>query len=178
MDDEPRPVVVLARALDQARAAVTTLNPPDLDKPTPCDGWTVRDLLGHLLALPVSFLRMGRGQEVDWSVTPAEGDGGWAEAFRFDAHRLVQHWQGRAPDEIAMADMQTAELAVHTWDLLRATGHTIPLDPEVAERGLAFLQQGLTTENRGDAFGTPVEAPADAPPYDRLVAFTGRDPHA
>lgn len=178
MDDEPRPVVVLARALDQARAAVTTLNPPDLEKPTPCERWTVRELLGHLLALPGLFLLMARSQEVDWSVTPAAGDGGWAEEFRFDAGRLVLHWKGRAPEETAMADMQTAEIAVHTWDLLRATGHTMPLDPEVAERGLAFLQQGLTAENRGDAFGTPVAVPADASPYDRLVAFAGRDPSA
>ena len=54
----------------------------------------------------------------------------------------------------------------------------LPLDDEVAERGLAFLQQGLTDDNRGEAFGAPVEVPADAAAYDRLVAFAGRDVRA
>jgi len=178
MDEHARPVVVLGRALDQARAALTTLSPDDLDKPTPCAGWTVRRLLGHLLASPGNFLQQGRGEDVDWSTEPEVGDDGWAESFRADADALMEHWRGLPAEQTAMADMQSAEVAVHTWDLLRATGHTMPLDPEVAERGLAFLEQGLTTENRGEAFGSPVDAGADAGPYDRLVAFTGRDPRA
>ena len=52
----------------------------------------------------------------------------------------------------------------------------MPLDDEVAERGLAFMQQGLTADNRGGAFGAEVEVDADASAYDRLVAFAGRDP--
>ena len=178
MDEQPRPVVVLGRALDQARAALTTLTPDDLDKPTPCEGWTVRELLGHVLASPGNFLTMGRGEEVDWAATPEVGDGGWADGFREDADRLMAHWSSVPEEQAGMADMQSAELGVHTWDMLHATGHTMPLDPEVAERGLAFMQQGLTEENRGDAFRPPVEVGEDASPYDRLVAFTGRDPRA
>ena len=71
-------------------------------------------------------------------------------------------------------DWQTAEIAVHTWDLARATGQTPPLDPAVAERGLAFMSGALTPENRGQAFGEEVTAPDDAPAYDRLAAFAGR----
>ena len=176
MDEQPRPVVVLGRALDQTRAALTTLRPDDLDKPTPCEGWTVRQLLGHLLGSPAQFLQMGRGEDVDWGATTEVGDGGWAEQFREDADALMAHWASVPAEETTTADMQTAELGVHTWDLLRATGHSMPLDPEFAERGLAFMQQGLTQENRGDAFGVPVEVGEDAGPYGRLVAFAGRDP--
>jgi uncharacterized protein (TIGR03086 family) len=68
-------------------------------------------------------------------------------------------------------------MAVHTWDLVRATGMRIGLDPEVAERGLAFMAQGLTEDNRGEAFGPAVEVPDDAPVYERLVAFAGREPN-
>lgn len=178
MTDEPRPITVLERALDQARAALTTLTPDDLDKPTPCEDWPVRQLLGHLVATPGNFLTMGRGEEVDWAAVPESEDGGWADRFRADADALMAHWRSRPAEEAAMADMQSAELAIHTWDLLRGTGHTMPLDPEVAERGLAFLQQGLTDENRAGAFGAAVEVGDDAGPYDRLVAFAGRDPSA
>lgn len=176
MSDLPRPVVVLSRALDQARAALTTLEPSDLDRPTHCGSWTVRDLAGHLVAAPEHFLQMARGEEVDWSAPSAAPEDEWTESFRDGAERLVAHWAARAEDEAAQADWQSAEIGVHTWDLLRATGHTMPLDPEVAERGLAFLHQGLTDENRGPAFGPAIAVPVDASPYDRLVAFAGRDP--
>jgi hypothetical protein len=59
-----------------------------------------------------------------------------------------------------------------------ALGRPMPLDDEVAERGLAFMQQGLTADNRGDAFGPAIEVPEDAGAYERLVAFAGRDPRA
>ena len=178
MTDVPRPVIVLSRALDQARAALTTLDPADLDRPTHCGDWTVRDLAGHLVAAPAHFLQMANGEEVDWSAPPAAPEDEWSRTFTDDSERLVASWSGRGEDEIGMADWQSAEIGVHTWDLLHATGHSMPLDPEVAERGLAFMQQGLTDDNRGQAFGPAVTVPEDASPYERLVAFAGRDPRA
>ena len=53
-------------------------------------------------------------------------------------------------------DWQTAEFAVHAWDLARAIGYAGRLDPEVAERGLAFMTASLTDESRGGAFGPAV----------------------
>jgi hypothetical protein len=75
-----------------------------------------------------------------------------------------------------MADWQTAEVAVHTWDLVRATDQDHDLDPEVAERGMAFMSAGLTDENRAPAFGPEVQVPGDAPVYVRLAAVAGRAP--
>jgi uncharacterized protein (TIGR03086 family) len=71
-------------------------------------------------------------------------------------------------------DWQTSEIAVHTWDVARATGQSTRLLPEVAERGLTFMSAMLTPENRGQVFGPPVPVPDDAPVYDRLAAFAGR----
>ena len=176
MTEQPRPVLVLSRALDQARAALTTLDPADLDGPTHCGDWTVRDLTAHLVAAPGNFLALARGEEVDWSAPPHVGEEQWSEHFREGSEQLMQHWSGKSEDEVGMADWHSAEIGVHTWDLLRATGHSIPLDPEVAERGLAFMQQGMTADNRGDAFAPAVEVPDDASPYDRLAAYAGRDP--
>ena len=176
MNETPRPVVVLSRALDQARAALTTLDPEDLDGPTHCGSWTVRDLTAHLVAAPEHFLQMARGEEVDWSAAPAAPEEEWPQHFQAQSEQLLEHWAGRAEDDVAMADWQSAEIGVHTWDLLRATGHSMPLDPEVAERGLAFMRQGMTDDNRGDAFGPALAVAADAPAYERLVAFAGRDP--
>jgi len=176
MTSPHQPVVVLSRALDQAGDALATVRADDLDKPTPCHGWTVRDLADHLAAAPEHFLQMARGEEVDWAAGTGLEPPALAAHFRVHADDLIHHWHGRPDDQAAQADWQSAELGVHTWDLLRATGRPLPLDDEVAERGLAFMRQGLTEENRGEAFGPPVSVPDDASAYERLAAFAGRDP--
>jgi uncharacterized protein (TIGR03086 family) len=180
MTSPHQPVVVLSRALDQAGDVIAAVHPGDLDKPTPCHGWTVRELADHLAAAPEHFLQLGRGEQVDWSAGAGVGadPAQLAAHFRVHADDLLHHWHGQPDDQVAQADWQSAELGVHTWDLVRALGRPLPLDDEVAERGLAFMRQGLTDDNRGDAFGAPVDVPDDAPPYDRLVAFAGRDPRA
>ena len=176
MDTPHQAVVVLAHALDQAGDALAEIQADDLDNPTPCADWTVRDLADHLATAPARFLAMSRGEEVDWSATPQVADGAWATTFRTSGDDLIHHWHGQPDDQVAQADWQSAELAVHTWDLARATGHAGTLDDEVAGRALAFLQQGLTDENRGPVFGPAVSVADDAPAYDRLAAFAGRTP--
>ncbi|WP_210503417.1 TIGR03086 family metal-binding protein [Nocardioides xinjiangensis] len=178
MSSEHQPVVVLSRALDQAGDALAAIRADDLDKPTPCEGWTVRELADHLAAAPEHFLQMARGEEVDWSAGTGVEPERLAAHFESRADDLIHHWHGQPDDQVATADWQSAELAVHTWDLVRALGRPVALDEEVAERGLAFMQQGLTPDNRGEAFRAEVAVPAGATAYDRLAAFAGRDPRA
>jgi hypothetical protein len=91
------------------------------------------------------------------------------------ADELLAHWRSVGDEaQPAQIDWQTAEFAVHTWDLAQATGWTEPLDPVVAERGLAFMTNALTPDNRGQAFGPEQAAPADAGAYERIAAFAGR----
>ena len=168
-------VVVLSRALDQAGDVLAAVHPDQLARPTPCGDWDVAQLIGHLVNAPVRFLEMARGAEPDWSAAPRPVSGGWAADFRSNADDLIHHWhQAGAAADTGQVDWQTAEIAVHTWDVARATGQSPPLLPEVAERGLAFMSGALTPENRGHAFGEEVSAPDDAPAYDRLAAFAGR----
>ena len=177
-DTPHRAIVVLSRALDQAGDALAEVRADDLDRPTPCADWTVRQVAAHLSAAPGNFLAMGRGEEVDWAAVPEGGPHEWTDTFRSAADDLIHHWHEQGDEKAPMADWQSAELAVHTWDLLTALGRSLPLDPEVAERGLAFLEQNLTDDNRGEAFGPRVEPAAGASAYDRLAAFAGRDPRA
>lgn len=170
-------VVVLSRALDQAGDVLTAVHPDQLDLPTPCGDWTVEQLIAHLVATPGNFVTMMSGGDPDWAATATVPED-WAGAFRSSADDLIHLWHGKDDVEAPGADWQTAELAVHTWDLARATGQSGPLDPEVAERGLGFMAANLKPEMRGEVFAAEVDVPDDAPPYDRLVAFAGRDPAA
>jgi uncharacterized protein (TIGR03086 family) len=166
---------VLSRALDQTSAVLAAVEPAQLTEPTPCRDWDVAHLVGHLVNDPRNLLAMARGDEVDWSAQPEPPRSGWTEEFRRGADDLLAHWRGlgdEAPP--AQIDWQTAEFAVHTWDLAQATGWPTPLDPAVAEVALAFMSNALTPDNRGGAFGAEQPAPDGAGPYERLAAFAGR----
>ena len=178
MGNPHQAVVVLSRALDQAGDALASVHRDDWDRPTPCGDWTVRQLASHLASAPEHFLQQARGEEVDWSAPADVADGEWAGHSLTHGDDLIHHWHGQPDDQAAQADWQSAELGVHTWDLVTALGRPMPLDDEVAERGLAFMRQGLTADNRGKAFGPAVDVSDDAGPYERLVAFAGRDPRA
>jgi uncharacterized protein (TIGR03086 family) len=170
-------VVVLSRALDQTADVLDAIHPDQLGLPTPCSEWTVERLIGHVVQDPRNLLAMARGEDVDWSAEPGPIQVGHAEDFREAADDLIHHWhqQGDQADP-ASVDMQTAEFAVHAWDLHRATGQQRDLDEGVAEHALVFLQGALKPEMRGDAFKPEVPAPDGATAYERLAAFAGRDP--
>jgi uncharacterized protein (TIGR03086 family) len=170
-------VVVLSRALDQTGDVLALIHEDQLFDPTSCAEWDVGRLIAHVVAMPGNFIALASGDQVDWSAEPEPVTVGWTGDFRSAADDLIHFWHqagdGADPQQV---DWQTAELAVHTWDLARASGHSPHLDPEVAERGLAFMSSALTPENRGQAFGPAVQVPDDAPIYDRLAAFAGRHP--
>lgn len=169
-------VVTLSRALDQTGDVLAAIHREQLSDPTPCNDWDVAHLIGHVLGAPGRFAEAARGGEPNWSEPPEPATGDWTGQFRAAADDLIHTWHQQGDKaEPGTIDWQTAEFAVHTWDLVRATGQHRQLDPEVAERGYAFMSQALKTDNRGDAFGDEVDAPEDADPYDRLAAFAGRE---
>lgn len=172
------PVDQLARALDQAGRALDAVTDDNLDNASPCSGWTVRQLAGHVATGPGTWAKMAQGQEVDWSAIPEVPDGEFAQTFRAGADQLLAVMQQLPADQQGSVGFQVAEYAVHAWDLARGTGADVDLDDSLAETGLAAMRQGLTEDKRGGAFDSEVAAPADAGAYEQLVAFSGRDPRA
>ena len=143
-------------------------------------------LVDHLVNAPSVFTTIMRGEEPDWGAAPEHVGADAERRFRAAGGELVRAWKDvngdadrasrTGPDPTPLA-WQLAELAVHTWDLATALGEpTADLDPEVAERGLAFMRQGLTAENRGPVFAPEQPTPSDADAYARIAAFAGRRP--
>ena len=169
------PLTVLSRSLDQLGDLLVHVNADDLDGPTPCSDWTLGQLVDHVVAAPTKFAVMVRGEQPDWSARPPHLDEGWAAEFRSSADDLMQLWQQGSAPEGSSPDWQTAEFAVHTWDLANALGRsTGDLDPDVAEQGLAFMKANLRDEMRGEVFGPEQPAPTDGDAYDAIAAFAGR----
>ncbi len=71
------------------------------------------------------------------------------------------------------------DLTSHAWDLAHATGQTDRLDPELGEAVLGLSRSLLRPELRndqGDPFAAEIAIPDDAPAYDRLAGYLGRQP--
>jgi uncharacterized protein (TIGR03083 family) len=164
---------VLARALDQLETLLRSVGRDDLGRPTPCSDWTVSALVDHVVQTPAKFAAMVRGEQVDWTApTPHSADP--VATYRENAKALLAAW-AEHPDAQPGPDWQCAEISVHTWDLATALGSsTDALDPEVAERGRAFMLASLNDDNRSPAFGPERKAPAEADAYTRIAAFAGR----
>jgi uncharacterized protein (TIGR03086 family) len=184
-------VGLVERALDQTAGIIAAIGASQADLPTPCPDWDVRALVRHLIGQDLrNFIVSARGETADWQA-PADGLGeDWAAAFRDRAGRLLEVWHaadldrpvatpggGEAPLR-SRADQQISELAMHGWDLVKATGQRADLDPRLAEHALDWSHGMLRPEFRGpdQAFGPEVPVPAAAPAYDRLAGWFGRDP--
>jgi uncharacterized protein (TIGR03086 family) len=182
---------LLERALDQTAEIVAAVGPEQSSLPTPCSGWDVGALVRHLVAQDLrNFTVAARGETADWQAPTEDPGDDWASAFREGARRLLDTWRRADLDQPvpmpggaeaplgSRASHQITELAVHGWDLARATGQTRELDPELAEHALAWSRPMLRPEFRGPdkAFDLEVPVDGDAPAYDRLAGWFGRDP--
>ena len=173
-NDVQQSLTVLTRALDQTAEVLDGVTTDRLADPTPCADWDVADLVAHLIAGPPNFVTMSTGGQPDWSATAELGDN-WTTDFHSGADALVEMWRAAGDSaQPSSMDWQTAEFAIHTWDLVQALDLTANLDPEVAQRGLDFMSAALSPDNRGEVFGPEVRIDGDASVYDRLAAFAGR----
>lgn len=165
--------------------------PERWDDPSPCDGWTARHVIGHVLAIQRYMESLVRGTEVTMNpmVDPHLNAGddpyaAWAAARDglIDAldqpgalHRVVQNWSG--PTSVDdMIGFNVADTTIHAWDLARALGVDDRLDPACVTRALANSERVAERLRAGGMFGAAVDVAPDADEQTRLLALTGRHP--
>ena len=71
------------------------------------------------------------------------------------------------------------ELAVHGWDVARATGQPYTCEPDVLEAARQFLEMFASPDAPSGPevpFGPATVLLPEAPLLDRVVALAGRDP--
>ena len=179
----------LAVALDQAGSLILAVQPDQAHLPTPCAEYDVSELIGHLQAVVRRIGVVLSGQpfwtvpremestdwEADWKAGRAETDAVLADDAVLTREVTVP-W-GTVPGASAAASY-IGELSVHSWDLATAIGRLDMLDDSLATAALPAYMEKVPAEPRGPEipFGPVVEVGPDATPYERLVAWTGRDP--
>jgi uncharacterized protein (TIGR03086 family) len=155
---------------------------------TPCAEFDVRDLLNHLFHVVISFQELAARRDVDFGTTPDYlGEGGdWRARFAAETEALTAAWAAPGADEgtagrlglpaRTVASLALTDLTIHAWDLARATGQPYSPDPAAVEELFVLAAQMGPMARETKQFGEPVPVPHDAPPFDRLLAATGRDP--
>ncbi|MEY2476921.1 MAG: hypothetical protein QOG87_2236 [Actinomycetota bacterium] len=178
-----------AQALAATGRLVDGVKLDQLDAPTPCDGWSVRELLNHVVSgnFWVGELVAGRtidevGDKYDGDVIGADP----AAAYRDSAlvagpafqepgamERPVAVSYGPVPGSV-YAGHRLIDVLIHGWDLAVGTGQDATLDPALVEACWAVVEPQLDELGGSGAFGTAVEVPADANLQTRLLAALGR----
>jgi uncharacterized protein (TIGR03086 family) len=186
----------LDRAAVLAAAAVACrIRPADLGRATPCDGWTLADLLSHLSVQHRGFAAAARGEGGDlavWAPRPPTPDP-VADFLAATAEVLTAFGAGgagsapfRLPEISTTVEFPAVQAmrfhfidyVVHGWDLARSIETGLDLDQPVLAAGWEVAQQVPDTARSrpGSPFAPKVAVPPGAPLLDRIVATLGRAP--
>jgi uncharacterized protein (TIGR03086 family) len=177
--------------LDHFTTCVHLLGPGDWDRPTPCAGWTARDVLGHVGGATRFGTQLLTGQPtpmppIEQPAAAVDGDPvAWWNALvgparaavdGVDLDRVVDSPMG--PRSIADGlRFPAIDLFIHGWDLARAAGHSVEIPAQVIEFTTNVLAKFPAAAIRNPrVFAAAREAGAAASPSDAFLAWTGRDP--
>ncbi|MFI2186649.1 TIGR03086 family metal-binding protein [Streptomyces sioyaensis] len=185
--DPDRVLYAYEQVTRDVMALVAAVRPEDLALPTPCAGWTVRQLLDHMVWENLMAASIAEDAPRTDHTADHLGDdhlAAFADSVRaalaaFTGSGMLHRTYGPYEAPGAMIVQQVVvELLAHGWDLARATGAPTVLAPEVAEETLAAARRiyGAAPRTAGSSFAPERPAPAGASAADRLAAFLGRDP--
>ena len=193
---EPDNAVDLGPAVRRLADLVTNVKDDALDRPTPCPAYALGDLIDHVGGLALAFAAAGRKERNAYTEMAGAGDASrlgddWRERIPRDLTALAQVWAEPAAwtgmTRIAGDDSPAAvvglvladELAVHGWDVARATGQAYACEPDILAAALRFLQMFASPDAPAGpevAFGPARILLEEAPLLDRVVGMAGRDP--
>ena len=146
------------------------------DVSTPCEGWTVRDLVDHTMHWQShggSVLGAGTSAGDDWAAVEPALSSALDDPANLEG--TVDEMGGTPRQQIV--GFVIGDLLVHSWDLAQALGVDDTLPVEVVESTMAGLGRVPEAMLRGDnMFGPQIEVGPDASPQEQLLAFCGRRP--
>lgn len=158
------------------------------NSPSPCDRWSVRDVVAHVTVVHRRILaRLNGGELPGIEPPPPQPD----EDLPADLRVVMAAVQEAVEDparaarmvESMIGEMRFAELVgtllcvdtlLHTWDVARATGQDERLDPAAVDAALSFLGPRDAELRQPEEFGPRLEPPPGADHQARLIAFSGR----
>ncbi|GLZ06894.1 TIGR03086 family protein [Actinomadura sp. NBRC 104412] len=178
------------RALDLFEGVVGGVPHDRWSSPSPCAGWSARDVTGHVIGGQYAIIALATGEEApDADTEPgrfAAGDAllAWRTA-RKECDAALTPEALRRPiafgglGELPLGDFlggYVLEPLVHAWDLARATGQPARLDPDLVHHAFATAQVVAADLRADGRLGPPLTPPPGATEQTRLLSFLGREP--
>jgi uncharacterized protein (TIGR03086 family) len=180
---------ILRQAFASTDGILANVSPAQMDQPTPCVSWTVRDLVNHIVGGTTYFAVTAETGTAPPVSTADHTAGDFKAEFRAGAERAVKAFSadgamdkpmklpfGELPGSVFVLIAST-DTFTHGWDLARATGQPTDLDPAVAAQlydAVQFLPDDFRGPDGQKPFGPKVDAPDSASAADKLAGFMGR----
>lgn len=186
-------MALLRRAGAEFERRLAAITPNQLLQPTPCDQWTVRDLLSHVVSESIMSVRLLHGAEAEEAMFGLDDDilGGDASASfsaaataelnafeqRGAMRRIVHHPAMDMPGGQLLA-FRIGGLTLHGWDLARGASGDETLDSELVEAVWTQLSPMAPFIAQTGVFGAGPSGRVgqDASLQVRLLDLTGRRP--
>ena len=159
---------------------------------TPCSGWDVRTLVHHLLYEQRWVPPLLAGMTIEQVGDRFEGDlmgddastwPGLLTSSTEEAHAVVAQPDAlKRTVHLSFGDFSgqeyviqlTADLAIHAWDLARATGQADALAPDAVALLLPWTDANADLLAGSGMFGSRIDVGPDAPDDVRLLGLLGR----
>jgi uncharacterized protein (TIGR03086 family) len=184
------------RAMDVTAEIVASIGPADLDNPTPCAGWRLRDLLAHIIGQYHGFALAASGKPIGVEAfaprpVTAEPVASYREAAALVTEAFAEpgvldrrfflpeiRAGGFFPAAMAIGFHLVDEVA-HAWDLAKSMGMPVEFEKPVLETALSVALQvpdDPASRGEGAAFAPGYPAGPELATLDRIVALLGRRP--
>lgn len=173
-----------ATALALIAHDVVTVSETDLHQPTPCTGWTVADLIGHMnerheavIASVIAPIDDHAGNpRDDFARTAAR----WVVAMEQSGDTVNLPPYGPLATD-AVLSVHFVDMLVHRWDLSRALRRPCPVPDRLTALALPIAKSitapGSSLNGPDGVYRPPVESDRPLPVMDAIAALLGRDPH-
>jgi uncharacterized protein (TIGR03086 family) len=182
---------LLERVVDETTRVIDRVSDTEMANPSPCEGWTVRDVVNHITGGATMFaLSVEQGKVPDDEIGRLMGGdnlgddprGAWDVAAKhalaaFESpgalDKIVTLPFGEMPASVALS-IAVFDVLTHAVDIASATGQQVQ-DVDLLETALAMGRQMVGPELRQPGVFDPEQpVAADAPAEIRLLAFAGR----
>jgi uncharacterized protein (TIGR03086 family) len=180
---------VHAHALDSARRSIAGVGPDQWDAPSSCEGWTVRELVNHVVAGNYWAAELTAGLTIEEVGDRLDGDVLGTDPLRaYDDSALVSAAAFRAPGAMqapcavsygpvpgeVYCGHRLIDVLIHGWDVAVSTGQDATLDPALVGAGLEVVEPQIDLIAGSGQYGTPQPVDESAGPQTRLLALLGR----
>ena len=156
------------------------LKPTDNGLPTPCENFSVTQLLDHLVGSVHGIGKALGLQLLDDPSAPAEARVADAAQATLEAltrrglEGTIDMGFAQLPAPV-VANILNLEFLVHAWDLATATGRSLEVHPGLSDYVLGLARNTISPKMRGNSFAEETLVDESGASLERLVAFTGRE---